>query len=82
MHYEVKSKISSALVQLTVHFFHETKRTATKFEGLEKKRRIIRTIWAGTGLGSAGPYAISVFGAPRNCDLLGRLSEKRERMPL
>jgi len=44
MHYEVKSKISSALVQLTVHFFHETKRTATKFEGLEKKRRIIRTI--------------------------------------
>jgi len=41
MYYEVKSKISSTLVQLAVHFFNETKRTATKFEGLEKKRRII-----------------------------------------
>jgi len=44
MHYEVKSKISSTLVQLTVQFFKETKRTATKFKGLEKKRRIIRTV--------------------------------------
>ena len=29
---------------LTASFFNETKRTATKFEGLEKKRRIIRTV--------------------------------------
>jgi len=43
MYYEVKNKISSTLVQLAVHF--ETKRTATQFEGLEKKRRIIRTVW-------------------------------------
>jgi len=35
MHYEVKSKISSTLVQLTVHFLNETKRIAMKFEGLE-----------------------------------------------
>jgi len=41
MCYEVRSKISSTLVQLTVNFFTETKRTATKFEGIEKKRRII-----------------------------------------
>jgi len=40
-HDDVKSKISSALVQLTVQFFNETKRTATEFDGLEKKRRII-----------------------------------------
>jgi len=44
MYHEVKSKISSTLVQLAVQFFNETKRTATKFEGLEKKRRIIRTV--------------------------------------
>jgi len=44
MYYEVKSKLSSTLIQLGVHFFNETKRTATKFEGLEKKRRIIRTV--------------------------------------
>jgi len=44
MYYEVKSKISSTLVRLAVHFFNETKQTATKFEGLEKKRRIIRTV--------------------------------------
>jgi len=37
MCYEVKSEISSTLVQLAVNFFNETKRTATKFEGLEKK---------------------------------------------
>jgi len=43
MYYEVKGKISSTLVQLTVHFFNETKQTASKFEGREKKRRIIRT---------------------------------------
>jgi len=43
MYYAVKSKISSTLVQLTLHFFIETKRTATKFEGLEKKRRITNT---------------------------------------
>jgi len=41
MYYEVKNKISSTLLQLTAHFFNETKRTATKFEGLEKKRKII-----------------------------------------
>jgi len=29
---------------LTASFFHETKRTATKFEGLEEKR-MIRTVW-------------------------------------
>jgi len=34
MCYEVKSKISSTLVQLAVHFLNETKRTATNFEGL------------------------------------------------
>jgi len=28
---------------LTASFFHETKRTATKFEGLEEKR-MIRTV--------------------------------------
>jgi len=44
MYYEVKYKISIILVQLTVHFFNETKRTATKCEGLEKKRRIVLTI--------------------------------------
>jgi len=35
MYYEVKNKISSTLVQLPVHFFNETKRTAMKFEGIE-----------------------------------------------
>jgi len=40
MYYEVKSKIRSTLAQWTVHFYNETKRTATKFEGLEKKWRI------------------------------------------
>jgi len=44
LYYEVKSKLSSTLLQLAVHFFNETKRTARKFEGLEKKRRIIRTV--------------------------------------
>jgi len=42
MYYEVKNKISSSLVQSIV-FFNETKRTATEFEGLEKKR-IYRTV--------------------------------------
>jgi len=37
MYYEVKNKISSTVVQLTVHFFNETKRTATKCEGHEKR---------------------------------------------
>jgi len=36
-YYEVKSKIRSKLVLLTGHFFNETKRTATKLEGLEKR---------------------------------------------
>jgi len=44
MYYEVKSKISKTLVQLTANFMNEIKRTATKFEGLEKKRTIIRTV--------------------------------------
>jgi len=44
MYGEVKSKISSTVVQLTANFFNETKQTATKFEGLEKKRRIIRMV--------------------------------------
>jgi len=44
MYYEVKSKISRTLVQLTRNFFNETKRTATKCEGLDKKRRIIRSL--------------------------------------
>jgi len=39
MYYEVKSKINSTLVQLTANFFNETKRIATKFEGLEKKEK-------------------------------------------
>jgi len=39
MYYEVKSKINSTLVQLDVHFVIETKRTATKFEGLEKREK-------------------------------------------
>jgi len=38
MYHEVKSKISSTLVQSLVHFFNETKRTATKFEGFEKAK--------------------------------------------
>jgi len=45
MYYEVKSEVSNTLARLAVHFFNDTKRTATKFEGLEKKRRIIRTAW-------------------------------------
>ena len=33
------------LVQLTIIFFlNQTKQTAMKFEGLEKKRRIIQTV--------------------------------------
>ena len=36
----------------------------------------------GTDLGSARLQATLVFGAPRKCDLFGRLSEKRESMPL
>jgi len=44
MYYEVKSKIRSTLVQLPVQLFYETKRTATKFEGLDKKRRKVRTV--------------------------------------
>jgi len=44
MFYEVKSTISSTLVQLTVNFFDETERTATKVEGFEKKKIIIRTV--------------------------------------
>jgi len=35
----------------------------------------------GTDLGSAGPQASLVFGAPRRCDLFGYLSLKRESMP-
>jgi len=37
MYYGVKSKISSALAQLIAIFLNQTKRTAVKFEGLEKK---------------------------------------------
>jgi len=33
---EVKNKISSTLVQLTLTFFNQTKRTAMEFEGVEK----------------------------------------------
>jgi len=44
MYYEVKGKISSTLVQLIENFFNKTKRTVTKFEGLDKNRRIIRTV--------------------------------------
>jgi len=36
----------------------------------------------GTDLGSAGPKAILILGAPSRCDLFGRLSEKSESMPL
>jgi len=38
--------------------------------------------YSGTDLGSAGPLAIVVFGVPRKCDLFGRVSKKRESMPL
>jgi len=38
MYHEVKSKISSTLVQLLVHFLNETKRTTTKFEGFENAK--------------------------------------------
>jgi len=38
--------------------------------------------YTGTDLRSAGPQAILVFGVPLKCDLFGRLSEKREIMPL
>jgi len=44
MYFEIKNKTSSTLVQLTIHFLNEKKRTATKCEGLEKKRRTIRTV--------------------------------------
>jgi len=44
MYYEVKNKISSKLVQLIVDIFNKEKRAATKFEGLEKEIRIIRTV--------------------------------------
>jgi len=37
---------------------------------------------AGMDLGSAGPYAILAFGAPRRCDLFGRLSENTWKYPL
>jgi len=43
----IKNKTSSTLVQLTVHFLNEKKRTATK---REKKRRTIRTV----GVNSTG----------------------------
>ena len=41
--YYVKNKISKTIVQLTIIFFNQTKWTATKFEGLGKKR-INRTV--------------------------------------
>jgi len=37
MCYEVIRKITTTLVQLKQLIFNETKRTATKFEGLEKR---------------------------------------------
>jgi len=43
MYYDVKSKISNTLVQLTLNCF-ETKRTVTKFDRLEKMRRMLRKI--------------------------------------
>jgi len=44
MYYELKSIISSTFVQLTLHIFNETKRMATKFEGLQQNIRIIRSL--------------------------------------
>jgi len=44
VYHEVKSKISSTLVQLTEKILNEIKPTAMKFEGLEKKSTIIRTV--------------------------------------
>jgi len=40
MYYEVKSKMNSTLIQLTVIFLNETKRTATKVERLAKREDI------------------------------------------
>jgi len=45
MYHEIKSKTSNILVRLTESCFQWNKRTATKFEGLDKKRRKIRTVW-------------------------------------
>jgi len=44
MHYEVKSKISSALVQLTVHFLMKQNEQKRNLRDL-KKKRILRTVW-------------------------------------
>jgi len=38
MNYEVISKISSTLVQLTVNFFYQIKQTATKLKDLKKRK--------------------------------------------
>jgi len=40
MYHEAKSKMSSTLVQLTVIFLYQTKRTVTKLERLAKKEDI------------------------------------------
>jgi len=39
-------------------------------------------MYPGTNLGSAGYEATLVLEAPNRCDQFGRLSEKRESMPL
>ena len=49
---------------------------------LESSHAVKTSSQPGMDLGSVGPRAILVFGAPRRCDLLGCLSEKREGMPL
>jgi len=38
MYHEIKSKISSTLVQLTVNFFNETSEQQRNFTDLKKKR--------------------------------------------
>ena len=45
MNYEVISKISSTLVQLTVNFFYQIKQTATKLKDLKKRKEEFKQFW-------------------------------------
>jgi len=45
VYYEVKSKISSTLVQLTANFFEWNKTDSNEISRTWKKRTIIRTVW-------------------------------------
>jgi len=68
----------SLLEEKRCKLYRDTKSDVRSVESLLSSERLE----AGTDLGSAGPYAILVLGAPSICDLFGRLSEKRESMPL